>query len=164
MAKNTNFLSIALLVSVLAVSPAFATEDGDAGTQQQQGNTAVGNQGNEDNPGNGNNGGNQQVPPVPVVQAQTWKDKVASHTNTVLNGVDYVNPLTYANRYVLGENTTKARFVKYAAVVGLVASHPTVQGGAVSVYSAIANLFGASTEEEADEAGEPSRLVIGRQA
>lgn len=135
MAKVTNFLSIALLVSLFAVVPAF-----------------------------GMNAGTDAAAPVDAQPKLCTRvcTKVAEITNSTLNVVDYANPFSYGVK-LQETHATKARVLKYAAVIALVATNPTVQGALNSFVSTVQNALGLA-EDEADEAVEPTRLVIGRKA
>lgn len=155
MAKVTNFLSIALLVSVLAVSPVFAMEGEDvpavapAPAQQQQPQDQA--------PA----GEPDQVAPAP---STSFCEKVANVTNWTLDKVDCANPFAYRVETTQANNPTLTRLAKTVTVVALVVTNPAVQGAVNSLVNAITNAVGLGEDDSDEDATEPARLVIGRKA
>lgn len=164
MAKVTNFLSIALLVSVFAVVPAFGMEAGAAAAPAAPAAAAPAAAAGEAAAPEAAAAPAAAVAPAAAAAApaaQSFSEKVASKTNWALdNVVDWANPFAYGAD-VQANHATKVRLVKYATVIALVASNPAVQGAFNSLVSTIQSALGTA-EDEADEATtEPTRLVIG---
>lgn len=165
MAKTTNFLSIALLVSVLAVSPVFAA--GEPAANQPA------------NPPANQAPAPAPVPAQPAEQAQAPVQEPAAgqapvqaqdNAAPVVKGaalfaaVDYLNPFEYG-KTTQGNYPTVAKTAKYLAVLGLVASNSTVLAAFSALIGAVQSACGAA-DEDADQSddSEPTRLTIGRQA
>ena len=154
MAKVTNFLSIALLVSVLAVSPVFAA------------------------------GEDVVVPAAPVAAAadaepaplgapagdaaaETWACAIANNvdkaTNKVLDVATWGCPFAYF-KGAQAQHPTIARTLVTTTVVALVVTNPAVQGAVNTVVDSVKAVLGLTEDDSDEHTTEPTRLVIGRQA
>lgn len=155
MAKVTNFLSIALLVSVFAVTPAFAA-CGIATTVANGTHKVLNLVGTPVNK-------LEDYFSAPAREAAPARDAVPAVVDA--NGVETApaQPAVAAVEAAPASVNALYRSAKYAMVIALVVSNPAVQGAVSSVVDAVKNALGMN-EDEADETVEPTRLVIGRQA
>lgn len=152
MAKVTNFLSIALLVSVFAVSPVFAAGFDAADPKLETVDFALKNE-----PASLGGG-------AATSTCTSICTTAANGTHKVLNVVDYANPFAYRVATTQASYPATARLLKYLTVMALVVTNPTVQSTFDSLVSTVQGICGMAEDDSDEDTTEPTRLVIGRKA